>query len=133
MNENKIYSITAIGVATFLGGPLAGYYLLSKNYETLNNKDAADKMLTTGVIVTLSMLLILSLLTFIPNYLISIIFIILLTNHANKNQAEGIEKVLASGGSKYSGWNVFGVIIITGLLTIAAAVIMGLVATLIFS
>ncbi len=49
----KLYSQKAIGLATFIGSPLAGAYLIRENYLSLNKPDEAKKSLIIGIISTL--------------------------------------------------------------------------------
>ena len=49
----KFYSQKAIGIATFIGGPLAAGYLIRKNYLTLSKPDEGKKSLIIGIISTI--------------------------------------------------------------------------------
>jgi hypothetical protein len=48
----KLYSQKAIGIATFLGGPLAAGYLVRENYLELNKPDEAKNALIYGLLAT---------------------------------------------------------------------------------
>ncbi len=49
----KFYSHKAIGIATFIGGPLAAGYLVRENYLSLNKPDEGKKSLFIGIISTI--------------------------------------------------------------------------------
>jgi len=48
----KFYSQRAIGMATFIGGPLAAGFLIRENYLALNKPDEAKYALIIGIIAT---------------------------------------------------------------------------------
>jgi len=49
----KFYSKKAIGIATFIGGPLAAGYLIRENYLALNEPDEGKKSIIFGIISTI--------------------------------------------------------------------------------
>jgi len=49
----KFYSQKAIGIATFIGGPLAAGYLIRENYLSLEKPNEAKKSLIIGIISTI--------------------------------------------------------------------------------
>ncbi|WP_338408988.1 hypothetical protein [uncultured Flavobacterium sp.] len=49
----KFYSQKAIGIATFIGGPLAAGYLIQQNYISLNKPDQGKKSLLIGIVTTI--------------------------------------------------------------------------------
>lgn len=74
-----LYSARAIALATFLGGPIAAGYLISKNYTSLNKPQQAKTALIIGIIFTFiilgSFFLIPdNILDTIPNYLIPVVY-----------------------------------------------------------
>jgi len=50
--EARLYSAAQIGMATFLGAPIAGALLMRKNFLTLGHASAARQTLMTGFFVT---------------------------------------------------------------------------------
>ncbi|MFT7158343.1 MAG: hypothetical protein ACI8Q1_003374 [Parvicella sp.] len=48
----RFYSQTAIGMATFIGGPIAAGYLIRENYLSLDQPDKGKKSLIIGIIST---------------------------------------------------------------------------------
>ena len=51
--SGKLFSPGQVATAAFLGGPLPGAILLSKNYLTLGNKDYAVRSALGGIIATI--------------------------------------------------------------------------------
>lgn len=49
-SQIKLYSSNAIGVATFLGGPLAAGYLIGENYKSLNQPKEGQQSLIIGIV-----------------------------------------------------------------------------------
>lgn len=51
--DNQFCSIPGITISALLGGPLAAFYFISKNYRALNNKNKAKKSLIYGFCFTI--------------------------------------------------------------------------------
>ncbi|WP_298425060.1 hypothetical protein [uncultured Kordia sp.] len=49
------YSQKAIGIATFIGGPLAAGYLIRENYKALNESEKGNKALIISIIITIAL------------------------------------------------------------------------------
>ena len=49
----KFYSQTAIGIATYLGGPLAAGYLIRENYKSLDDLENGNKAFIIGILSTI--------------------------------------------------------------------------------
>lgn len=118
----KLYTAGWIGFATYFGGPLAGAYLMSKNFDYLGKKDQAGTALKIGIIATL---LLFGALPFIPqnimdrvpNYLIPIAYTSIMYGFINKYQEKDIQEHLKNNGAKQSGWKVFGIALLALLIS----------------
>lgn len=53
----KVYTMWWIVSATYLGGPLAGAYLMSQNFEVLNKKYYAQNTFRIGIVSLIILLL----------------------------------------------------------------------------
>ncbi len=53
---NKIYAVGNIAGATFLGGPLAGTYMMYKNFKNFGDDDKAQKTLIIGSLYSLTLI-----------------------------------------------------------------------------
>ncbi|MCZ6674187.1 MAG: hypothetical protein O7C75_14755 [Verrucomicrobia bacterium] len=123
----SLFSIRAIGVATFLGGPLAGGVLIGLNFDKLGNKKARNYAYVLG---TLSTVLIFwgilslpsSIIDRVPNLLIPAIYTFIVVNLAKKFQLKAIESNLERGGNNGSGWVVAGVSLVAMALILATIV-----------
>ncbi|WP_407556695.1 hypothetical protein [Winogradskyella sp. 4-2091] len=49
----KLYSQRSIGIASFIGSPLAAGYLINQNYKALNEPEKGNKTLILSIIVTI--------------------------------------------------------------------------------
>lgn len=49
------YSHKAIGIATFIGGPLAAGYLIRENYKALHETEKGNKALIISIVVTIAL------------------------------------------------------------------------------
>ena len=50
--QAKVYTAQQVGLATFLGGPIAGCLLLASNYATLGRQSARIQAIGWGVVGT---------------------------------------------------------------------------------
>jgi len=55
--QEKLYTEQAVAIATFIGGPLGGSYLLSLNYMLLGDEEAGQRTIKWGLAVTVLLLL----------------------------------------------------------------------------
>lgn len=122
-NIRKIYSKNQIDIATFFGGPLIGGYLISENYKTFGEKNAAKKTLLITIISTV---LFLTLIIFLPEINIgdqastglSIIPLIIIVLFVRKYQGGKIQEYINKGFRGASSWGVFRKAIISLIITI---------------
>lgn len=75
----KLYSKKAIGIATFIGGPLAAGYMMRQNYINLNNFRDGNRALTIGIVTTILLFAALfalpeEIMNKIPNYILPAIY-----------------------------------------------------------
>ncbi len=124
--SQKLYNERAILIATFIGGPLAGGFLLAQNFHAFNEPGKASKtwIATIAVLVLLMCTMFVPALDSIPNVVYS--FALCMTAHtlAKKFQGSYIALHQANGGQFYSTWRAVG----TGLLfTLVMIVVMLLI------
>lgn len=123
-DDKRLYTRGWIVIGTFLGGPLGGCYLMSKNFQTLGNKESAKKTLLAGILSTLIMFGILvfiptSVTDKIPEYVIPIVYTALISYFVTVYQGKDIQEHLKNGGRKGSGWKVIGVSILSLIISLA--------------
>lgn len=121
---DKLYNERAILIATFIGGPLAGGYLLAKNFGTLNEPVKASRtwMITIGIFLLLAGSLFVPAMDKIPAIVYSFVFCYAAHLAARKFQGSGITLHQVNGGQLYSTWRA----VLVGLAC------MGLMVALIF-
>lgn len=110
----KLYTTGWIAAATFIGGPLAGFYLLSVNFDNLQKSQLAQKAFNQGIVISLVLFTSLMVLpqgitSIIPKNSFPIIYTILLGHYADMLQGNEIKNHIKNGGKKYSGWKAAGI------------------------
>ncbi len=110
----KLYTIGWVTLATYIGGPLAGCYLMSENFKNLGNKDLAERMFKIGIMSTILLFggiafIPESILDKIPNEIIPFTYTTIIYLYIRKFQGKSIKEHIENGGLKYSGWKVIGI------------------------
>lgn len=134
--DKKAYSVWSAPqtfIATFLGGPLAGCYLISGNYKAMNNPLFAKRALWGGVIGTAALFLArLILEAFFPNLfeqippsVIAATACIVVLSHADIYQKKPIKELRKAGSSRHSYFKLIPVIVLSILSMFALAFIYG--------
>jgi hypothetical protein len=109
----KLYSPGQVSGAAFLGGPLAGCWLMATNYSEFGNQGARRQTLIWGVLGTLVAIgLSLVLPARFPNAVLPAVYAIALRQVANRLQGPKFEEHLAAGGEKHSSWRVVGITLV---------------------
>ena len=119
----KFYSQKSIGIATFLGGPIAAGYLLRENYLALNKPDEAKKAFVYGLLSTVFVFGIIfimpeRIIDKVPNQIIPIIYTAIIYYIVEKTQGETLKLHKEFGNEFYSGWNAARVGFVSLLLII---------------
>ena len=118
----KVYVPNHVAVAAFIGSPLAGAWLLGENYAAFSRPAERTKALVWGFAATVALFaLSLALPEGMPNSIIPIAYTFALRELARHLQGKDIDRTLASGGAKHSGWRVAGI----GLLSLVLVVAVG--------
>lgn len=111
-SDIKLYTTNWVCYAAAFGGPIAGAYLMSKNFAYLGNKPYAKKTLLWGVVVTC--------LTgvMVPNALIPAISAGVMHHFMRAYQGKAIKNHLENNGKTQSGWKAFGLSFICTPITL---------------
>jgi hypothetical protein len=125
----KVYVPNHVGLAAFLGSPMAGAWILGSNYAALERYADRTRALVIGFVATVALFALASLLPEgAPGSFIAIGYAIGLRELAKHLQGKDIDRVLSTGGTKYSAWRAAGVgvvclvvIVAAGLAILAAA------------
>ncbi len=126
--SKKIFTNTAISLSTFFGGPLAAGFLISLNYKTFGNENAARNSIFIGVISTILLFAVIflipeNIINNIPKSLFPTIYTTVIAVLVKMLQGKNINEFLANNGQKASiwlamGYGFLGFIIISGFLVI---------------
>jgi len=120
----KFYSQRAIGIATFLGGPLAAGYLVRENYLALNKSDEAQKAFFYGLLATVAVFGFIfmmpeSIMEKVPNQIIPLIYTAIIYYVVEQTQGETLKLHKELGNEFYSGWKAARVGFVSLLLLVA--------------
>lgn len=111
----KIYKDNAMWVATFLGGPLAGGYVMAQNFKAFNEP---GKAVTTWICTVIATIVIFGAIFSIPNsakipgQLIPIFYTVIMASLMKHFQGASITAHINAGGQTYN----WGRVIVVGLL-----------------
>ncbi len=127
--EKKVYSIGWMAFGAYLGGPLAGAYFLSKNFEFFGDKGAARTSLLIGALGTLFLFGGLAFIpepyiNKIPNSVLPLLYTSIIYTYATTHQKKNIDVHKAEGGKVFSGWRITGI----SLLCLVPAILTLLIA-----
>lgn len=118
LKEKKLCTIGGIELAAILGGPLGAFYLISKNFDALENNAQVKKNLFYGFIFTI--LIIGSVFLFsdnilnkIPPFMFPIIYVSIIGVYARRIQGNDIKEGLLAGIKKYSILKIIGISILS--------------------
>ena len=110
----KLYSSKAISGATFLGGPLAGGYLIGQNYKALNKPTQGRNSLLIGIISTILLfggmfMLPESTIDNIPRQLIPLLYTSIIWGIAEWKHGDILKAHKENDNAFFSGWRAAGV------------------------
>jgi hypothetical protein len=118
----KLYKVSHIYFSTFLGGPLAGAYLLSENYKSLNNFEAAKRTWFVVVLFCVGLILALVLVPLpdkVPNFIVPLAYSLVARYFAEKEQKIKIEQEMTLGAVYFSIWRVLLITLISFIILTA--------------
>ena len=124
--ESKFFSAKSVGVATFLGGPLAAGMMIRKNFLGFGQPKQAQQALWAGIGLTLAVFSLIALVPSglmekVPGALIPGAYTAGILAWVNAQMGERLTVHENEGGQFYSGWKTFGV----GLLSLIATAVIG--------
>jgi hypothetical protein len=110
-----LYDTASIGLAAFLGSPLAGTVLIASNYRKLGQGSNATIALVLGAAASAGLIL-LGLKSTQSPLIASIVLFIATWVAARQLQEQAVKTHVAWGGKLYSKWRAFGVAVATTLV-----------------
>lgn len=122
--KNKYFSIRAISIATYLGGPLVGGILVSLNFKRFQQKEKAYWALIISFLATVVLMWTIfqvpeNILERIPNFLLPLIYTPIVVFIAEKQQKQEIQKLAEQEAEKEPWWKAVGVGLLGTALTLA--------------
>ncbi len=116
-----LYSPVQTGVAAFIGGPLAGCWLLATNFAMLSKPAARTRTIIVGVVVTvLVFALSLYLPEDFPNLIIPFVYTVVFHQVAKQLQGDEFSQFVEEGGQRFSHWRVVGISFLAIVVFLAA-------------
>jgi len=110
----KFYSQRAIGIATFIGGPLAAGYLIRENYLSLDKPDEGRKSLIIGIVSTILLftgifMIPESIIDKVPNQILPAIYTLIIYLIVENIHGSILNEHKENENEFYSGWKAAGV------------------------
>jgi len=114
-----LYSVSQIFVATFIGSPLAGAWLMMKNHDALGHDGESARVRWTGVGATLLLLVASFLLPDkFPNSILPLAAAFGFRAYAEHELGPAIAHHQAAGGALFSWWRVVGLGLLWALIVL---------------
>lgn len=124
----RVYKAGHVGLATFLGTPLAGFWLMGTNYAALGQTGKRSSMVWSGIAATVAVFaLALVLPEEFPSLPINIAVVVGMIALCNSLQGEALKAYVQNDFLWYSGWRAAGV----GLLFLLGVVVVVVVIVLV--
>jgi hypothetical protein len=121
----KLYNVEQITLAAFLGSPLPGFWLASRNFKALGRKKESTQSLIWGTGLTLACFVIAILLPEnFPALVISLPFVFATRSMAKRWFGQDLTAHVSSGGRIGSWW--ISIFVGVGVLALILAVCIGL-------
>lgn len=119
----KFYSQKAIGIATFIGGPLAAGYLIRENYLSLNKPDEGRKSLLIGIASTILLFIGIfmipeSIMDKVPNQILPAIYTGIVLYIVAKIHGTILYQHKENGNEFYSEWKAAGIGLISAIILV---------------
>jgi len=128
----SLYSLRAIAIGTFFGGPLAAGLLMRRNSINLGNAGQGFNALMISILITFVAV---SLAMIIPDNvsdntigsLLSAVYTLIIYFIANRMHGEQLKKHADEEGLFYSRWRAFGIGMASGVVTLAFIIVMAFI------
>lgn len=104
-----LWSVFQISIASYLAGPLVGFYFLGNNFKEMGFRDDAKKCYLAGIGFTALLSCILYFISEnisnrIPPFYISIIISSIVLSFTHYKQKSLIDEKMSQGAKRFSGW-----------------------------
>lgn len=121
VSKPKFYSLKGIGIATYIGSPLAASILIRKNFLELGEDRKAKTALIIGIASTILIfagiyLLPETIIDKIPNFIIPAIYSFVIYFLAEKQLGEQLKQYQEHGNEFFSNWRAAGIGLLCALI-----------------
>lgn len=119
----KLFKVSGICLATFLGSIFAGGLLMTLNFTRLGKEAEAKKTLLHAGLATVFIILLVFLTPknmYIPNTILTIAQVILAYHYVKKYQAAEIDSHIENGGLTNSNWKAAGIALLVLMVVVVA-------------
>lgn len=125
--HTKLYSLKAISIATFFGGPLAAGILIRRNFVNMEKDRLGLNALFIGILTTVLLFVVIfqmpeSIINAIPNFLIPAIYTFIIYLIVRHMQGEQLKQHKEEGLPFYTAWRATGVGLICTVLIMGAII-----------
>ena len=108
--QHSLYSPGAVGLATFVGAPVAGAAIMAMNYRRLGRPAAAAKAVLWGVLGTAALIALgFALSNQAPGLPLAFVPVVIMLQLARSLQGEAFSQLKTDGGKVASLWKAFGI------------------------
>lgn len=122
----KLYSIRAINITTFLGGPLGASYMIGENFKALNKPVEARNSLIIGIlstiiIITGTFMIPENIINKIPRQIIPLVYTGIIWGIVEWKQGNILRSHKENGNLFFSGWRAAGIGFLSLILILIVA------------
>lgn len=115
-----LYSPGAVGLATFIGSPIAGTAVMAINYRRLGRSGSATKAVVWGLVATAALLaLSFALSSHATGLPLAIVPVVIMLQLARSLQGPTFDRHKAAGGPVASMWKAFGIGVVSLVAVLA--------------
>ncbi|WP_298512498.1 hypothetical protein [uncultured Kordia sp.] len=119
--NSTLYTKRAIGIATFIGGPIAAGYLIRENYNELQEESKGNNILIISIVATIALFVLIfsipeSFINKIPNVVIPAIYTALITFWVEHTFGSIFKQHEENKYSFYSVWRAVGIGVVSLLI-----------------
>ncbi len=121
--EGGLYSLPGIAIATALGSPIAGGFLMGKNFKTIGKAQQAKQTYLYFVLGTFGLLFLSKLIpeeSGLSNYSFTVFSTLITLFIAKHHQEQMIKQHISAQGKMFSNWRAAGIGLAFGFVFISA-------------
>lgn len=122
----KFYTVPQVLFGVFLGGPLAGFFMMRRNYATMGDEDRASALGFWGILSMFPFLFAILLLPKeVPGAVVQGIMLVGFTGYIHNAQRDRIHAMESSGTvQRFTHWRMVGMALLSAVITLAIGVVL---------